>query len=215
MDTNKTDNLSSAWKWLAILLIGVLVGMFLAESVLAYDPLKWQICDGLNISGGACDDFWFQLKGQVEGNNSLGDYYNKTQVESLIASLSGTYYNKTELDSKISGINTSSGTTPTDALTKGEFIAFRDNLSSSYVTRNEYLFGNSAQTKSDEIPTSYLLLGGAAFFLIVMFMFKDKIFPEKKKDPAYLNAAPAQLEAMEAVKKLNRLANKEGEQPPA
>ena len=122
METEKKSK-SSGWFWKLgfMLLLGIVFGIYLAKTVLAYDVIKWQICNGLNMTGGQCDDFWFQLKGDVK-DDTLNNFYNKTQIDLFMNELKAqmgnlsvnftgdkalsnfiltNYYNTTTIDNKI------------------------------------------------------------------------------------------------------------------
>jgi hypothetical protein len=207
----KNSKATEFWKVLAILAVGIILGIFLSKNVLAYDSLKWQICGSMNITGGLCDDFWIQLKGQVTENRTI-DAYNKTEMDLkllIAANKSDVYlksdtYNKTEIDNLVKNTTAIINETQLYESIKPKIIDAADDRYSRAGVNTKINTDNGSSNNS----LLYVVI--AALVIIAGFLFfKDKLIPQKRQTPYAPAVYPDRKNLMEDIKNKNREVNTE------
>lgn len=211
----KQKDYSAIWRTVALLAVGIIIGLLMSKSVLAFDEAKWNLCGANNMSGGNCDDFyeaWLISKGFAQ-NRTGESFYNASDVDQKLQAIGynrSEFYNRTEIDEKLNATQPVNVSVDGNYLTIQDFLDFRDNLSRSYVERREFEVASftSANTSSQSFdlnPTMIVVLI-AVFAIGGMFVWSTKRkqqAPKYSYDPLLAKRA----EQMEKIKEMNRAEN--------
>src|SRR3990167_3046025 len=169
------DDMNLMWKLGFMLLLGIILGIWMGKGVLAFDTTKWQICSAINLSGGACDDYW---------NTFLGQYGITGTINT--SSLEGSYYNITQIDKKLTNLSDSLGVGLNNESRAAILEAITENISGVYLTKEEQMKFresllcdkldegsiNSSSGVNDNIM--YYVIIVLIVLVICYFLFKDK-----------------------------------------
>jgi len=180
------------WKFVAIALFFLLLGILAGKTVLAADPMKWTICNAVNITGYDCDVFWENFINQYGGEQTNETFYNKTEIDNKLSNI----YNKTLVDSFVNALNNSihilnrSNYTvnTTGFVTLETYNKYREEVNDKYVKKEDIALytGKTDKTAStNEILIVFaVLLAGVLGFLGYTYMKGKKPEIQQQQEPA-------------------------------
>lgn len=220
--TKKKDNF--LWKLGFMLLLGVIIGLFLGKSVLAFDTgfVKWTLCDQQNLTRWDCDSWWqdptnpYWIQQENSGVNST-NFYNKSEVDKLLNQINSSINN---LNNTNSSLNLSGDYINQTSFDKWamDFREGRDNIS---VSKNEFealktmVYGGK-NFADDNFDLSGSNLAIIIFGVVILgggFYYVQK--NKKQKNSFSGNNASSELEKELAIKQqLVNLENKKMQQNP-
>lgn len=200
------------------LLLGLILGVFLAKSVWAFDSDKWTICSAVNLTGGPCDDYWniFLVSHGFSNGTASADYYNRTEVNNFLSNI----YNKSDIDSRLGNLSVNVTGASTEYVnnqtiliknsilnvtaTKDDIEALRKDIENGYITIKS--------SSSSEFNPIWVLI---IVIVIVGILFGINMMNKNKQPPYYPPASNQKIpqnQLQELIKAVNKEKNSEKKQ---